>query len=144
MNDYQSLKEFWNRSFQSLKPEKLTAKWVEDEGFNKVISASLKRDSKVLDFGCGSGWGLFELYFTQPFAYGLGIDQSESAIKCDQEVAILSQLDKLHFMVGDELKLLQFPDYFDFILSVNTIDVVPDKVSKAIINNLSLSLANGG
>jgi len=144
MDDYQTLKKFWDDSFRSLKPEKIAGKWVLDEGFNHVIKSSLTEESKVLDFGCGSGWGLFELFFTQPFAYGLGIDQSSQVIKCDQEIAQLSSLDHLHFMVGDEANLLQFPAYFDFILSVNTIDVVPDEIAKKIVNSLSQSLAKDG
>ena len=144
MDDYQTLKKFWDDSFQSLKPEKIAGKWVLDEGFNRVIESSLTQDSKVLDFGCGSGWGLLELYFTQPFTYGLGIDQSAQVIRCDQEVAQLSSLDHLHFMVGDESNLSQFPACFDFILSINTIDVVPDEVAEKIAMNLSQSLAKDG
>lgn len=53
-------------------PSKVEGKWVADETFNRVVSAVLEGADEVLDFECGSGWGLFEMYYrgVSPRAWG--------------------------------------------------------------------------
>ncbi len=61
MSDYEKLKEFWNSN--KVEPERIEGRWVEDEVFDRVVSQGLRNAELILDYGCGFGWGLFEMSF---------------------------------------------------------------------------------
>lgn len=142
MTDYENLKEFWNSN--KAQPEKLEGRWIEDETFNRVVSEGVKGSNLVLDYGCGFGWGLFEMSFMDGFRKGIGMDTSSNAIDYCRGSATLSGMDNLEFLCGDEALLDSYRDGFDFILTVNTLDVVPQEVCDGIMQRLSASLKSGG
>lgn len=141
MSDYDNLKQFWNSN--KLEPEKYEGKWVENEVFNRVLSENLKDAKAVLDFGCGFGWGLIEMAFSGTFEKGLGIDPAQNSIDYCTGCAKLSGLENLSFVCGDEGILENYKEGFDFILTVNTLDVVPQEVCDSMMKALAASLKKG-
>lgn len=141
MTDYERLRDFWNAGYGE--PSKVEGKWVADDAFNRVVSAGLEGAEEVLDFGCGSGWGLFEMYYTGRFAKGVGMDPSPNAIDFCRRCAELSDMADLEFQCGDERLLDGVSDRFDFIFTANTLDVVPQEVCDGIMQRLSASLKPG-
>lgn len=141
MTDYERLRDFWNAGYGE--PSRVEGKWVADETFNRVVSAGLEGAGEVLDFGCGSGWGLFEMYYTGRFAKGVGMDPSPNAIDFCRRCTELSDMANLEFLCGDERLLAGVSDRFDFIFTANTLDVVPQEVCDGIMQRLSASLKPG-
>ena len=142
LSDYEKLKEFWNSN--KVEPERIEGRWVEDEVFDRVVSQGLRNAELILDYGCGFGWGLFEMSFIGGFKKGIGIDTSINSIDYCRRTAKLSGRESLEFFCGDEKLLDDYMDFFDFILTVNTLDVVPQEVCDGIIERLSASLKSGG
>lgn len=141
MNDYEKLKEFWNSN--SGEPEKYEGKWVEDETFNRVLSENLKDARNVLDFGCGFGWGLIEMAYSGKFEKGIGIDPAQNSVDYCNGSAKLSGLDNLEFICAEDNILDSYKDSFDFILTVNTLDVVPQEICDRMTERLVTSLKKG-
>ncbi len=145
MNDYQKALEFWNQIFAQQTGYAITGKFVENATFNNIINEYVKAEDTLLDFGCGSGWGLPEIYFTKHFTQGIGIDISANSIKVARECSQLSSLDdKLTYFVGDQKVLDDYQTAFDFIFSTNTIDVVPDEVTTEILDAFNKAVKSGG
>ncbi len=145
MDDYAKLKQFWDGVFKEKEEiQPLQGKWVEEEKFNQVIRTYVKPDGTILDYGCGSGWGLMEIAFTVKVQQGIGIDVSPNGVKRANEVAAASGLSNLFFYCGDQNLLCGYPEKFDFILCVNTLDVVPDNVQVEILERLSAALQPNG
>ena len=63
-NEYLKLKEFWNETLKNDDTNEVLGKWIEDDNFNNTIKKYIKEGSRVLDFGCGMGWGLIEIAYT--------------------------------------------------------------------------------
>ena len=142
--DYNSLKNFWNEMFKTMEVGKIEGKWITDETFNNNAIKCLEKANKVLDYGCGSGWGLIELSHTKKFEEGLGIDTSETAVDFANKTCEVSGINNLKFIAGDQTILKDYKEYFDFILTVNTLDVLPDDITEDILQTLKDSLkANG-
>lgn len=75
----------------------------------------LKNNHKVLDIGCGKGFLLYELTKLLPGLQVYGVDISDYAIQHAKEEI------KPHVQVG-HAKALPFPsDYFDLVISINTL-----------------------
>lgn len=142
MSDYEKLKEFWNSN--KVEPERIEGRWVKDEVIGRVVSQGLRNAELVLDYGCGFGWGLFEMSFIGGFKKGIGIDTSINSIDYCRRTAELSEMKNLEFLCGDEKLLDGYKDGFDFILTVNTLDVVPQEVCDSIMKRLSAFLKSGG
>lgn len=145
MGDYEKSLDFWDHSFLGAKEEKVTSKFVESLEFNQALTDHVNKDSTVLDFGCGSGWGLLEMYLTSPFSTGLGLDPSSNSIAFANKTATLSlgYKNPLIYKQGNQDFLADYPECFDFFLSVNTIDVCKDEVGLAILKGLQSSLKKG-
>lgn len=126
----EELKDFWNSVFQKNEAYEIKSKFINDEVFNDVINDLYGKDARILDFGCGSGWALPELYFTKKYKYGLGIDQSYNAIQLATEIAKKSGFDNMEYMCKD---ITNIDDEFDAIFSCNTLDVIPLDISKEIL-----------
>lgn len=139
-----NLQSFWNNSFKQMEPDTITEKFITDETFNKVIKSYINPSSKILDFGCGSGWALMEIYLTTKFKEGLGIDPSGNGILYATKSAEISHMSNLSFIQGDEKALIKYPSYFDFVITINTLDVVPDEVVSSIINSLHKTIKDDG
>jgi cyclopropane fatty-acyl-phospholipid synthase-like methyltransferase len=137
-NEYLKLKEFWNEYFKNIEKYVVSGKFVNDDNFNGAVEKYIKADSKVLDFGCGSGWGLIEIAYTVNIMEGIGVDQSSNAIDIANLAAEASNMQNLNFIVGDENTLSNYCDYFDSVISINTFDVVSDEV----LENMTLSCNN--
>lgn len=139
MNDYEKLKEFWNTAFASSEPEEIRGYQFDAPVFHGLLEKGLKGAETALDYGCGSGWGLFEMHYTNPAITGLGIDQSENGVAYANRCAVLSGLsDKLAFRVGDASRIGNAQ--FDFILTVNLLDVVPADICDDILHSLHRAL----
>lgn len=142
MDDYEKSKAFWNDAYAGDAPEAMTARAFSDETFYRLTSAGLSGADTVLDYGCGSGWGLFEMYYTRRFKEGLGIDASENGVRYANRCAQMSGLSGvLRFERGD-IDLLT-PETYDFILSVNLLDVVPKEACERILAALYQTLKKG-
>lgn len=144
MNDYKNALEFWDKGFAEIKGEKIDEKFIKEETLNEIFKKYINKDSKVLDFGCGSGWGLMEMALTVPFSLGIGIDQSPNVIRYTNECVNLSQFKNLKFICGDHKTLDNYKETFDFVFTTNVIDVVPDEIFNEIIENLYNTLKTGG
>jgi len=144
MNENEKLKEFWNKSMEGATPEKIEGKWIEEKSFNDLIHKYFKENDNILDYGCGSGWGLIELAYSFEKLNGVGIDQSKAMIDYANGCANLSNLTNIHFEVGDESTLKNYQDYFDGCLSINTIDVLEDEVIEKILVSLKQALKKDG
>jgi len=143
-NDYKNLKEFWNSAFATDEVEAVNGKWVTKEKFNKVINTFLHDNDVVLDYGTGSGWGLIELAYTKNIKEGIGIDTSENGVNYANKVSNLSNLNNLNFLVGDETILDNYVKHFNFVFSVNVLDVVPDEIIHSILTKIKESLKPNG
>lgn len=140
MDKYIELKNFWDSNFKDLTVEVINEKWITDDKFNEITNKYINENTNVLDYGCGSGWALFEAYNTVKFSKGIGIDTSENAIKYNNMIAKISKMENIDFICGDESKLKQYENYFDFVYSFNVFDVLPDEIIKSILVNLKKSL----
>jgi len=138
------LQAFWDSFFEGAEPEAIEGKWIEDETFNSSIKKYVKEDSNVLDYGCGTGWALIEIARTVPFKNGIGIDTGANAIKYAAGCAEKSGDKNLAFITGDQTELQAYPEYFDVAVSFNVIDVLPDDITKEVLEAIKKSLKPGG
>ena len=75
----------------------------------------LKNDAKILDIGCGKGYLLFDLMKLLPDLKLYGLDVSEYAVKNSKEEI------KEKITVGNATNLPFKDDYFDLVISINTL-----------------------
>ena len=102
MEQYLKLLDFWNKTLKSDEVYKTNGKWIKDDNFNSTLKKYINENSKVLDFGCGSGWALIEASYTTAFKKGIGIDQSINGIECASKVTELSNIKNIEFIVGNQ------------------------------------------
>jgi len=143
-NDYETSKQYWNHNFLGQKGNILDGKWVKEEAFNNLINTYIKKDCDVLDFGCGSGWALIEIFYTVNIHEGLGIDQSANAINLLEDTIKLSKINHLSFECGDDILLGKYLDKFDSVISINVLDVIPDETIKPILLSIKNSMKKDG
>ena len=75
----------------------------------------LSADAKVLDIGCGKGYLLYDLLQLLPGSQVYGLDISDYAIRnCKEEL-------KGNLIVGNAQELPWPDDYFDLVISINTL-----------------------
>ncbi len=147
MNEYEVLKNYWNDSFSNMKITKVANKWITNEVFNNKIKEFVPLDGTILDYGCGSGWALLEIAYTIPIKKGIGIDPSINGVTYAKKMLENNnneQTKKLSFVCGDEKLLDNYQKTFDFIISVNTIDVLPDEIVEKILEKIKKALKNKG
>ena len=94
----------------------------------------LKKGSKILDVGCAKGFLIYDLKNLGMNVYGL--DVSEYAKK--NSVEGISD----HITIGDAKKLPYKNDYFDLVLSINTIHNLEKKECEETIKELSRVVKN--
>lgn len=142
-DDYSRLKEFWNQ-MEDMEPEVVDSKFVEDEKFNEIIEKYVPLNGDVLDYGCGSGWASFEIWFSKKVNSVIATDTAAKGIEYAAKCAEVSGLDKIRFMSGDESLLSDYPDYFDFAITINVLDVLPDEIIGSILEKLHFSVKKNG
>ena len=75
----------------------------------------LSADAKILDIGCGKGYLLYDLMQLLPGSQVYGLDISDYAIRnCKEEL-------KGNLIVGNAQNLPWPDDYFDLVISINTL-----------------------
>ncbi len=133
-------RKFWDNQFNNIEPIKIERKYFPDCEFFNQMKLMTPNKVNVLDYGTGTGWALFDLYYVLDINHGVGIDTSINAINYDNACAKMSNMKNLEFIQGDENKLDEFKDYFDFAVSVNTLDVVDDNTVEAILGKIKSAL----
>ena len=143
-SEYEILKSFWDGAFSDMTVSPITSTFIEDPAFKETIAKYLRPHAMVLDYGCGPGWMLFELSLMEPLSFGMGIDTSKNAIDFATECASLSKTTNLSFHCGDESILAGKDDFFDFAISVNTLDVIPDFAIDSVLEAIYKAMKKDG
>ena len=146
MKEYENALKFWNEQFSNRPKEIINEKVSLHESLDNELSLMLNNCKKVIDFGCGSGWALFEMYQIGKLEYGLGIDQSINAIENCIEVSNLSGFDnKLEFRIGDLQTLKSLPnDSFDAAFTSNVLDTIPNQLAIDILKEMQRIVRKNG
>ncbi|MGM9858478.1 MAG: class I SAM-dependent methyltransferase [Bacilli bacterium] len=144
MNNNDKLISFWDKVFENMNITKIDGKWIVDSTFNDAIKHYINPDSNILDYGCGTGWALFEIYYTVKLKHGLGIDTSKHAINNALKTKDISGLINLDFIVGNQDILSKYENEFDTAISFNVIDVLEDNIVNSILFHVSKALKDGG
>lgn len=134
--DYQNSKLFWDKVLSSDKAEKVDNTWITSRKIINIFSNYITNDSNVLDYGTGSGWAIFECFLRTKFKHGVALDTAKSAINNNQKIASLSGFKNIDFICGDQIILKSYKDKFDFAMSFNVLDVVPDEITIEILNKI--------
>ena len=133
-------------------PNKKGGKWnvkeFFDSGIREVgdilsradVSNLTSRRQRAMDFGCGVG------RLTQPLAARfkevVGVDIASSMVKLAEE---FNRSPNCKFIVNSKSDLSLFPDnYFDFVLSLLTLQHMSPKVAKGYLREFLRVLSNGG
>ncbi|WP_067726340.1 class I SAM-dependent methyltransferase [Oceanobacillus damuensis] len=122
---------FWNKKSRDM--------W--DNGSRKdivpLLSSHLKQGSKVLDIGCGDGYGTTKLY--QSGFQVTGIDLSEEMIR----LANTRRKERnISFMQGDVNEIPFEDNYFDAVMAINVLEWVENPLQA--INELKRVVKDGG
>ena len=107
----------------------------------EYLSTRLRKDSKVLDVGCGSGDFVLAIS-SQGVKTGVGLDFSAQAIEQAQRRAAEAEL-PCHFFCADVSELAT-KDVFDFIVLNDIIEHLSDKELGDLFKNLKKVLAPMG
>lgn len=132
-------KQFWDKS-----AEKYVKSPIKDESiYQKKLAITqeyLKPESRILEFGCGSGaTAIFHAPYVKEI---IATDISDNMIEIAKQKAIESGIDNIYFQQGT-LNDLNFQDEsFDAILGLNVLHLLQD-IDGAIIRIHQL-LKNGG
>ncbi len=146
-NENEKLIDFWNKAFEQVKPMTLKAEDFDiSMDFHKLLKRLGDECHDVLDIGCGWGYGLFAAKLLgSKMTYGLGIDPSEYAINVIEESCYLSDIHGLEGRVGTHEILSVYDDAsFDGMICSNTLDVIPEETSHAIIAEIKRLLKPDG
>ncbi len=139
--------EFWNQLFKEVPPMKINRDEVKVENsldrYLKIIGDSCQT---VLEVGCGLGTCLMSsLCLGDKMEKGIGFDASANAISFAQETSKLSGFDALTYVAQDESFLgTLVSGSFDGMICSNFLDVIPEKLSKTIIDEMSRVLKPNG
>lgn len=151
MNDklkeiYDSSIDFWNKaqiySEEELKDcEKDDWKNIGSESLFSLINKSVEgfnRDAKVLDYGCGTGW-LDVILSKNDFTNVKSVDVACNAVESAKLYSKAFECDSLidYEVVDVDWISNQDEKYYDYAFCINVLDVVPNEVSKSIIENVA-------
>lgn len=143
--EYEELKEFWDKNFDGLQAEEIKEEYIKEPSFINMVDKYLPKDKEFafLDYGCGTGWLIFDLHYRFKIEEGLGLDTSLNAINYCNDCKQKSNIYNLHFLNRDQNVLDNFENHFDYAMSVNTLDVIPDSVIREILSQIKFSLKKG-
>jgi len=99
----------------------------------------LKGDEVVLDFGCGSGRMTY--WLAPRVRKVIGLEVTPEMIRLAEEHR---KSDNVEFMLYDGAHLPDFPDPFDFILSVGVLQIMKREQMAKTFSGLARSLKPGG
>lgn len=143
----QKLVAFWDSHFAGGQAMTITkSDIVLDTPLDECLQILGDSCHSVLDVACGSGLSLIEIMLIgKKVKKGLGFDTSKNAIATANEIASLSKIANLEFVVGDEEYLSSIKtDSYDGIFCSNFLDVVPDEIALRVIANIRRILQPGG
>lgn len=153
LKEYQTLVEFWNQSYQfnqstdeqsEVDPE---VDYLSLAPSPKLLdaAASLGKKTNILDYGCGSGWASIIIaknggqHITSTEVISNGLKMTEYYAKA------FNVQDKIFPLQIDEQWLSkQKNNCFDGVFCSNVIDVVPQDMAEAIVEDLGRILAKDG
>ncbi|MGN1295774.1 MAG: class I SAM-dependent methyltransferase [Bacilli bacterium] len=144
INENSKLIEFWNEAFKGLEEGIIEGRFIKEESFDNIIDKYIKDDTKILDFGCGSGWASFELLFRKKNSEIVGVDTSQNAISYLTRMKEINGFNNISFRNGNENLLDEYQDYFNVAVSFNVIDVLNDDVIVNILSKVKKSLKEDG
>ena len=146
MKEYDDSIQMWNNEYSKCKLTDLSKKQLSVEPtFDICLDLFASQCKRVLDYGCGTGDILFQVYQFGNTDYGCGIDLSESGITYAHKTAQLSHYPELDFVTGDISYFSQTEDEtFDGIILSNVLDVTPREVAVHIFTELTRLLSKGG
>ncbi len=103
---------------QYLEPKASTLEFI------KLIEASAKTSSRILDIGCGAGAATRDISRAFPDTAFWGIDSDPNLIGLARESNSLEYVNNLNFKVGDMYQLEK--EDFDGVISLQTLSWLPD------------------
>jgi ubiquinone/menaquinone biosynthesis C-methylase UbiE len=144
--DYKKSFQMWNDVYSKCKLTNLAKKELSVEPtFDICLDLFAYHCKRVLDFGCGTGDVLFQVYQFGNLESGTGIDESEVGINYAKETAIISGFNNLEFLQGDIDCLKDKPDgCFDGIILSNVLDVMPTATARKVFTELTRLLSTDG
>ncbi len=106
----------------------------------KKIIPSLDKNSKILDFGCGSGKAIDVLIKKGFSSHNItGIDISKNLVDIAK-----ANLPEVKFHVGDFTKFILPENSFDVVFSIRSLEYLNEKELKKVFLNVFQSLKKGG
>ncbi|MFO8109106.1 MAG: class I SAM-dependent methyltransferase [Thermoplasmata archaeon] len=143
MSDYESTMEFWDKVFSEFPAdfdasEPLPYPWMEE-----ALDWMLEQDSRIIDFGCGSGKFLLRAAVKNA-SFVMGIDLSSGAIKLCEKYADQCKI-PYKFQRGniDSLKNIPDDDFHGGVL-FNIVDNVLPEDSHKLLEHFARILKPGG
>jgi len=138
---------FWDHHFHNLEAmAKAKSDIVLDTSLDECLQILGDSCEEVLDIACGNGLALIETRLIGgKIKRGLGFDSSKNAIEYANKIVTMSKIDNLRFEVGDESFLSKISDNsFDGIFCSNFLDVIPDSLTRRIIEEIKRIIRPNG
>lgn len=145
-NDYVKSIYMWNDVYAKCKLTDLSQKQLSVEPtFDICLDLFASECKTVLDYGCGTGDVILQIYQFGNLSKGLGLDLSKTGIEYAKKITEISGYHSLDFQVGGIEKLKTIDDQsFDGIVLSNVLDVTPREVAVQIFDELTRILKKNG
>jgi len=126
----------FHRNFNKKEREKITN--VQKKIIFQILKKKLKKESKVLDFGCG--YGRFSNFFVKRFSsFYFGVEKSKSLLK-----TLKNEKKKKFLSYSNFVKNKKFKGYFDLCFVVGVLGGMPKNKIKKYIKILKNSIKPNG
>jgi cyclopropane fatty-acyl-phospholipid synthase-like methyltransferase len=153
MKDYQTLVEFWNKSYQFEQPADEQSDVDAEVDYltlapsQKLFGAAelLGKKACILDYGCGSGWA--SIIIAKSGGQNItSVEVIPNGCKMTSYYARAFKVqDNIHLRQIDENWLEKQPsNTYDGIFCSNVVDVVPQAMAETIVCNLGRVLTEDG
>lgn len=144
MDDYQTLLNFWDQAYAGHESSDVTKAWEDLIPSKKQLEALrwLSDAKKILDYGCGQGWGAIAL--TKCGAKDVqGVEVSENAVASARALAATYK-SNARFEAIDLGWLKKCPEAFDGLFCSNVLDVIPLEAAKEVLEGFAHIVQTGG